>query len=139
MANIIQFKVTGLEQLQKKFAKLDKVTQDEVVEEIVSFGQDVALKAKGRAPKDLGYLAQSTNARPIINGVEIFSNAEYAPYVEFGTGAKVNVPQGLEQYAMQFKGKGVKQVNLKARPFFFNSFFEERPKLLKRLKDLLKL
>jgi HK97 gp10 family phage protein len=139
MASAVSFKVTGFDALQKQFTKLDKVVQEEVVEEIVSFGQDVALKAKSRAPKDLGYLAQSTNAQIIPNGVQIFSNAKYAPYVEFGTGAKVDVPQGLEQYAIQFKGKGIKQVNLKARPFFFNSYFEERPKFLKRLKELFKL
>ncbi len=35
---------------------------------------------------------------------EIVADVFYAPYVEFGTGKKVNVPSDLTQYALQFKG-----------------------------------
>ena len=57
--------------------------------------------------------------------------------MEFGTGALVNVPAGLEDYAIQFKGKGIKQVNLPARPFLFNSFFEEKQSLLDNIKKVI--
>lgn len=59
---------------------------------------------------------------------------KYSPYVEFGTGGLVDVPQGLEDYATQFKGEGLKQVNLPARPYLFNSAFEETKELTERLK-----
>ena len=59
--------------------------------------------------------------------------------LEFGTGGMVEVPQGLEDYSSQFKGKGIKQVNLPSRPFLFNSAFEEvtamRERVLKATKE----
>ena len=71
------------------------------------------------------------------NGVTIVAAKKYAAFVEFGTGALVNVPAGLEDYAIQFKGKGIKQVNLPARPFLFNSFFEEKKSLIDNIKKVL--
>jgi hypothetical protein len=44
---------------------------------------------------------------------------KYAPYVEFGTGTKVIVGQDTKEYAMQFKGQGIRQVNNQAQPYFF--------------------
>ena len=35
----------------------------------------------------------------------IGTNVKYAPYIEFGTGGKVNIPAGFSSYASQFKGK----------------------------------
>lgn len=43
----------------------------------------------------------------------------YAPYVEFGTGTKVKVNADTRDYAIQFKGRGIREVNLIARPYFF--------------------
>ncbi len=62
------------------------------------------------------------------------SNKEYAPYVEFGTGALVDVPEGLESYAIQFKGAGIKQVNLPARPALYPTARVEFVKLVEKLK-----
>lgn len=62
------------------------------------------------------------------------NGAKYAPYVEFGTGSMVDVPQGLEDYAMQFKGKGIRQVNLPARPFLFPAAEKNRKKFIDNIK-----
>jgi len=43
-----------------------------------------------------------------------------------------------ESYAMQFKGKGVKKVNLPARPYFFNSIRRQLKILLKNIDTKLK-
>jgi hypothetical protein len=51
---------------------------------------------------------------------EIVSGANYSAYVEFGTIDHVSVPAGIEDYAMQFKGKGIiKHGGVHPRPFFF--------------------
>lgn len=67
---------------------------------------------------------------------EIVAAKFYAPYVEFGTGSKVKVPSGLEDYAMQFfvSGKG----RLPARPYLFPAFFAQKEIMLKRIKEILK-
>ena len=41
-------------------------------------------------------------------------------------------------YAMQFKGKGLREVNLPARPFLFSSARIEYNKLLNRLNNRIK-
>ena len=43
----------------------------------------------------------------LTNGQLVFtigSKLPYAPYIEFGTGGKVTIPAGYEQFASQFKG-----------------------------------
>lgn len=39
-------------------------------------------------------------------GYRVVNTAPYAPYVEFGTGSKVDVPAEWKTYARQFKGRG---------------------------------
>lgn len=48
----------------------------------------VANEAKSKAPRDTGHLKRSIEFDVSADGTEgvVFSNAEYAPYVEFGTG-----------------------------------------------------
>ena len=43
-----------------------------------------------------------------------------------------------ESYAKQFKGKGIRDINLPARPFLFPSARTEFLNLLKRITDKLK-
>ena len=67
---------------------------------------------------------------------EIVAAKFYAPYVEFGTGERVQVPAGLEDYAMQFfvSGKG----KMPARPFLFPAFYVQKEVFLRRVKEILK-
>ena len=141
MAKAFTFEFEGLDKALSKLKDLPDDIKEGVVEEIKDTGRLVIAKAKRRAPVNKGPLQQRTDLRelPTGDGVELFSATDYAAFVEFGTGGLVDVPKGLESYAMQFKGKGIKQVNLRPRPFFFNSFFEEKPKLLQRIKNVLKL
>ena len=50
---------------------------------------------------------------------------KYAPYMEFGTGGLVDVPSGLEDYAIQFKGQGIKTRSIYRQPFFISSMEKE--------------
>ncbi len=52
-------------------------------------------------------------------GARIYTGTIYAPYVEFGTGTKVVAPDDVADYAMTFKGRGIRKVNLPARPYLF--------------------
>jgi HK97 gp10 family phage protein len=62
---------------------------------------------------------------------------KYSAYMEFGTGGKVNVPTELKELAIQFKGKGVKQINLQPQPFLYPAFVKGRETYLKDLENLL--
>jgi hypothetical protein len=65
----------------------------------------IAAEAKDRAPANDGILRNEigTNQLSIAN-YEVFSNAYYSAYVEFGTRTLVAIPPGLEEYAGQFQG-----------------------------------
>lgn len=130
------YKINGLAALQNKLKNLSGNIKSEAIEDIQDAADAIVIKAGNAAPVDLGVLKQNIGNEPKNGGLDyiVFANAEYAPYVEFGTGTEINIPSGLSDYAKQFKGEGKKQVNLPARPFFFPAYFEERAKLIKKLK-----
>lgn len=131
------YKVNGLKELQDKLKKLSGDIKTEIINAIEDAADTIVIKAVERVPVDLGVLKQSIGNEPKNGGLNyiIFVGAEYAPYIEFGTGVSVEVPPELQDYALQFKGAGNKKVNLPARPFLFPAYFEERAKLIKTLKE----
>ena len=130
----IQMKVEGNKAVVKAIEKATKDAMQYTEEEIHDTTQYIASKAVSRAPVDFRFLSNSNYVKLDRMYGETGFTVKYAPYVEFGTGGLVNVPQGLEDYAIQFKGAGVKEVYLPARPFLFNSAFEETKDLTERLK-----
>ena len=65
---------------------------------------DAELNAKKLAPKNLGNLRNSISAKQVDElNWELLASEIYAPFVEFGTGGKVEVPKGFESFAQQFK------------------------------------
>jgi hypothetical protein len=60
----------------------------------------------------------------------------YAAYVEFGTGGKVSIPTGYEEYAALFKGTR-KVAGMRSQPYLIPSYEMEKPKLIKRLNEML--
>ena len=65
---------------------------------------------------------------------EVWASATYAPYVEFGTGSLVQVPSRMKAFAMQFKGRGLRQVNRKAQPFMHPHYFEQEKKYFEAIE-----
>jgi hypothetical protein len=136
-----RWQVSGLKQLQDKIKKAPKKVIEEMDREISATVFDITNEQKRRAPKDMG------GGGGLISSINFYKNAPldytisasapYAAYVEFGTGALVDVPSGLEDYAILFKGRGVKKVNLPARPYFFAPFFAEKEALKKRLEQII--
>lgn len=110
--------------------------------------REIELKAKNLAPTDLGKLGQSIRAvKSIKNGSRHNLNwkvvaggliAPYAPFVEFGTGGMVSIPEEWKEIAIKFKGSGIKQVNLRARPHMYPAYVEGRKKYLERLKAIIR-
>lgn len=83
--------------------------QKEIDSSLLNILQDYTLRiefqAKRLAPTDMGHLGQSISSNVIKRKSTVSANAEYAPFVEFGTRTKVKVPSGFESMAMKFKGK----------------------------------
>lgn len=104
------------------FLDAAKRYKDQFEELLAEAVQNIETDATLAAPVDLGILRSSINGEVKgLNGI-IGSTVKYSPYIEFGTGGLVDVPSGLEDYAMKFKGAGIKQVNLPPRPFLVPAF-----------------
>ena len=94
--------------------------------------------AKQYAPANFGKLGQSINAfKESKSNWIIRANAPYAAYVEFGTGGLVNVPTELKDIAITWKGKGIRKINLRPRPYMYPALLKGRNEYLETLKKAL--
>lgn len=136
---MIRVSVVGTDKLLAALQKAEKKLQDGVNREMDVAVMEINAKQIAAAPVDKGILRAGNRydiSKP-LNKV-IFNKVEYAPYQEFGTGGLVSIPDGLEAEASIFRGAGVRQVNMPAQPFFYRPYFEEIPKLLKAVENILK-
>ena len=129
--------------MQTKLKKLKAFDRRILATEIAKTGAEISRLAKRSAPKDTGALQQSISFGARGKQVQVVADKIYAPYVEFGTGGMVKLDDMLElgipsSYAMQFKGKGIREVNLPARPFFFSSARVGFKNLYKRVDNRLR-
>lgn len=132
--------LSGLDQYSKDAQKL-------VADEVRDWAERTEAKAKQDVPRDTNALANSiravANPNKLSWAVKVggINGVNYAPYIEFGTGSFVDQnflqEYGLVQYASQFKGKGVKQVNLPMRSFLYRNARIEFEKTFQNIKRLL--
>lgn len=151
---------------------------DRVQDEVVYLLNESVLNIESKAKRNVkrngdntGRLASSISNEPVTNEKKPFAtvvvNAHYAPYVEFGTKSKTDIPAGLEDYAAQFKSSGgnfddllknikqwcnnkgidkeaaypiavkIAREGVGAQPFLFPAYFSEIPKIEKGLVKIL--
>ena len=127
-------KLKGNKALLNKLKAVGQVGKDLIEEEVFSSLQEIRNEAVSRVPVDTGILKNSIVVQNEKLSGKVVVNAKYAPYVEFGTGTRVDIPEGLKDYAIKFKGKGIKEVNLPAQPFLFPAWFRETKELMINLE-----
>jgi HK97 gp10 family phage protein len=139
----IEFNKQSLNTFFKYLKNLENDVADYVRAEIEDSMLAIETDAASDVPVDTGNLKNSIQSTPIkvnkneiIGGVEV--GAEYSPYVEFGTGTRVKVDSELSAFASQFKGAGIKEVNLPAQPFFYPAVYKQRQELPKNIERTLK-
>jgi len=133
----------GLNQVISNLRKYGKEAEKDIEDATELAARNIELYASNLAPANFGKLRGSIKAKEINPTLwEIKADADnlapYAAYVEFGTGGLVQVPNELKEQAWLFKGKGIKEVNLRARPYLYPSLLRGRKEYLKALKSLLK-
>lgn len=129
--------VTGVDALKKAFDRYGKEGEKQFQGITRIKANEIAAEAKRKVRKDSGKLAQSIGVDKVTtkNAYRIFAAEKYAAFVEFGTGDLVKIPRGWEDIASLFKGKGIKKVNLKARPYFYPAFIKGSELYIKDLKN----
>jgi HK97 gp10 family phage protein len=134
---------SDLNKLKNKLDKMRAFESKTLSNELGKTGLEIVRLAKRSAPVDNGALKQSISAQRSGKSINVVAAAHYAPYVEFGTGGRVDLTDMTQlgippSYAAQFKGKGIRDVNLPARPFFFSSARIGFKNLLNRLNGEIK-
>lgn len=120
------FKVTGLKELERELNKMASDIPKQVDDEIKKIAQEILDDAISRVHVSSGELKASAFITKIEGGYTIGFSAFYAAYEEFGTGGLVNVPNGYEDFAMQFKVPGGRLRNGNPHPFLFPPFLKRK-------------
>jgi len=105
---------------------------------IARSGELITRSSKQDAPVDTGRLrsgiSPSYSSDKLTYTVEV--NVNYGAYQEFGTGKLVRILPGYADIASQFRGKGIRKVNVKAHPYFFDNFERINKAFLKELNKM---
>ncbi len=123
-----------LKSLKKFGDEAEKLIEDTTI----AVASEIEADAKRLAPVDMGFLRNQifTQKEDKLN-YEIVAGAPYSAYMEFGTGGLVNVPEELKEIAIQYKGKGIKQINITPRPFLYPAWIKGRIQYVEDLTDVL--
>lgn len=142
MAFVVEIK--GLTELQAKLTELPKDFESEV-NGMIQRGMEVGVRnAQNIVPVNFGWLKGSINftPNPVTNlHAKMVASRRYAPYVEFGTITRVSIPPipGLAEYALTFKGRGLrKNGGMFPRPFFFRQIPVIKQTIEKAFESLFK-
>ncbi len=136
---MVKISVTGVNELKAAFKKYG----NDAVKEFASItefkAREIEQKAKSLAPYDNGTLRQNIRAEKQSElDWKVTSYMPYSAFQEFGTGGLVNIPDGWKSMAAQFKGRGIKQINIKPQPFMYPAFVFGRKTYKKDIEDSLK-
>lgn len=102
-------KIKGIDSLTQRFNKIANMELRSAINDATKL---VHGQAKTLAPADTGQLRGSISMQVKDTGKEIqgrvYTNVEYAPYVEFGTGVTGNgtYPYQIEGLSLEYRNKG---------------------------------
>jgi len=135
-----KIRIKGLNEALKKLNELNEVLVEDVdfiVREGVNDMNNQAIRnISSQRLVDTGFLRNSQQFEQTGPRKYTMTNyASYAPYHEFGTGGFVKVDPDWGQIAAQFKGKGLKVVNIRPRPFFVPAFNLMGPRIVQDVED----
>lgn len=134
----------NIREIVSTYDTIGKELEEKVRTAIIAATRQTSLDAKQFAPRSKVNVKYKRTGAGLISSIrtkaagktgEVIVGVEYGPYVEFGTGSKVRVPQELKDYAMQFKGKGIRNVNIRPQPYLYPAFFINRDRLIKKLNE----
>ena len=140
-------KIYGVDAIIKRFDAAPQKMMDESKLIIDAAVIEIAAKAKQVVPVKTNALKNSIRHSKYQpgKGASVSAgnvNVRYAPYVEFGTGTRFQIPvyqnlnmSDLEAYALTFK-KSKKVIGVPYRPYMFSSYSEVFTSMLKKLKSV---
>lgn len=100
---MLRFDIRGIDGVVKAIENKNKAVTTELNMELAASADQIERDAKAAAPVNFGQLRHSIKASASNLQSEVLVGALYGPYVEFGTGGKVDT-QGFPEVAAQFRG-----------------------------------
>jgi HK97 gp10 family phage protein len=91
-------------------------------------------KKKGAGGRLRSSIASSYSTDGKTFTIEV--NVDYAAFQEFGTGKYVRILPGYADIASEFRGKGIRRVNLHAQPYLFDNYERVNKAFLKELNKM---
>ena len=139
----IAVNIIGEKQLIEKLKKLGVEGENVIEETVVDVATKITNEAKSNARNkgvfDNGQLVQGIILDPIDKfNAYVRSTMFYSAFHEFGTGGMVDIPPNWGEVAAQFKGRGIKRINIQPRPFMYPAFVEGRSIYFKTMKKAIK-
>ena len=145
---MIKVHLKSVNKLLKDLSKFKDKADKEIDIITKSNAQEIVLDAKQNAPEnktkqktpvDLGFLRNNIFSKKQEEmNYAVIARAKYSAYMEFGTGGLVDVPDELKELAILFKGKGVKQIDLRPQPFLYPAYAKGVVRYERDLTNLLK-
>lgn len=128
----------GLPTILRNLRIYSRQLRQDLVFEVAKATTNIESKAKSKVVVDTGKLKQSIyHKMNYQKGIgEVGATEFYAPFIEFGTGGNVEVSDGFNDLAIQFKGQGIRTINRAAKPFLIPAFLEESENLKKETENV---
>lgn len=144
-------RIRGLEQLLTKLETLGGNIEDTMRKSIDDCTTFVKDEARLRCPVDTGDLRQSILSETSVNGGKItgtvYTNMEYAPYIEFGTGStgeESNYPakginlsyrQDSWSYYSEKLERWVTSNGIPAQPYLYPSLHDNKEQIIEKINN----
>ncbi len=151
--------VKGLDTLSKKYHQIAEEFKNFAIVELDKAVKKMETEAQSKSSpsklkrifpdstyKRTGNLSRSIYSRPYQNRYAVIGMGKgisYAPYVEFGTRRGYGMPyqasslikSTAQNIAILYKGNNIRNFNMEARPFFFNTINSNMNALYRRLNS----
>lgn len=130
--------IKGVDRLTQRFNNIANMELKDIVNKATAL---VHGQAKELAPVDKGQLAGSIHMQVKDTGKAIegrvYTNVEYAPYVEFGTGINGNgtYPYEVEGLSLEYRDKGWAYFDEDKEEWIYTKGQEAQPYMYPALKD----
>ena len=136
MSDALKIDASGLSDLRKYLKTLPKDAEKTIALIVAGASAEAEADAKRLVPVDDGNLRKSIYSQQTKNPLvyEIGATEPYAPYVEFGTGGKVDVPNELVDLAIQYKRPNLQNISQEPQPYLYPAVKLARIEILERLK-----
>lgn len=147
---MIGLEVTGVEGLIRGFKGYEKEAEKAISKAVTDTAKAIESDAKKRLAGQLGSNKHTIHGgagllgsiyNRVVDVLEkvVGTNTHYAPYIEFGTGDLVftnyDFSDEAKATAAQYKGKGIRKVNIRGDSFLNWAAVNQRAKLEKRITD----